>query len=124
VAVAPAGPLGEPADPLGFTAARALAFDLGFCVVTSANRLQCGDGCRTVEPVKLERVDAVVGRCALLKSHTISCFDDVKATAVPGVTRASLLAVGRAHGCATVDGRITCWGNNDHGQLGDFAITR
>jgi hypothetical protein len=121
---APGDHLGEPADALGFTAARQLAFGLGFCVVTTAHKLQCGDGCRTIEPVKLERVDTVVGRCALLRSGTVTCFDDVKATAVPGITRASVVAVGRAHGCAIVDGTIRCWGADDHGQLGGFAITK
>ena len=116
--------LGEPADPLTFPAARHLAFGLGFCVVTTTGKLQCGDGCRRLDPVKLDRVDSVVGRCALLRSRTVSCFDDVKGTAVPGVTRASLLAVGRAHACALVDGRIACWGDDDHGQLGGFAIAR
>ncbi len=120
----PADPLGEPARPLGFSAARALAFDLGYCVVTTANRLQCGDGCRAVFPPRLERVDTIVGRCAQLRSGTITCFDEVKATAVPGITHASLLAVGRAHGCALVDRRIACWGSNDHGQLGDTEIAR
>jgi hypothetical protein len=119
-----AEPTGEPADALGFTAARRLAFDLGFCVVTTTNKLQCGDGCRQLDPVKLERVDSVVGRCALLRSGTVTCFDEVKGIAVPGVTRASLLAVGRAHACALVDGKIACWGDDDHGQLGGFAITR
>lgn len=117
-------PTGEPADALGFTAVRQLAFDLGFCVVTTTSHLQCGDGCRQLDPVKLERVESVVGRCALLRSHTVTCFDEVKGNAVPGVTRASLLAVGRAHACALVDGRIACWGDDDHGQLGSFAIAR
>jgi hypothetical protein len=120
----PAAKLGEPADPLTFPAARHLAFGLGFCVVTTTGKLQCGDGCRRLDPVKLDRVESVVGRCALLRSRTVSCFDDVKGTAVPGVTRASLLAVGRAHACALVDGRIACWGDDGHGQLGGFAIAR
>jgi hypothetical protein len=119
-----AEPTGEPGDALGFTTARSLAFDLGFCVVTTANALQCGDGCRQLDPVKLERVDSVVGRCALLRSRTVTCFDEVKGVAVPGVTRATLLAAGRAHACAFVDGRIACWGDDSHGQLGGFAIAR
>jgi hypothetical protein len=119
-----APPAGEPGDLLGFGDARRLAFDLGFCVVTTTNKLQCGDGCRRVDPIKLERVDFVVGRCAQLRSGTVTCFDEVKGTAVPGVTRASLLAVGRAHACALVAERITCWGADDHGQLGGFAIAQ
>lgn len=117
------GPAGEPADLLGVPAARQLAFDLGFCVVTTAGKLVCGDGCRQVDPPKLDRVDTVIGRCALLTSGTITCFDDGKPTAVPGITRASGLAVGAAHACAIVDGRILCWGSDSHHQLGGFAIT-
>lgn len=116
-------PAGEPPDTLVAPAARQLAFDLGFCVVTMAGKLVCGDGCRQVDPPRLERVDAVVGRCALLTSGTITCFDGGKPTAVPGITRASGLAVGGAHACAIVDTRILCWGNDSHHQLGGFAIT-
>jgi len=117
-------PSGESADALGFPSARQLAFELGFCVVTTDGKLQCGDGCRQIDPPKLERVDAVVGRCARLTSGSVTCFDDGKATAVPGITLASMLAVGAAHACAIVDRRIICWGGNDHHQLGEFAITR
>jgi len=120
----PGEPIGEPADLLGFTAVRQLAFDLGYCVVTTASRLQCGDGCRQVDPPRLERVETMVGRCAQLRSGTVSCFDDAKATAIPGLTGASHLAAGRAHACAVSDGRIRCWGNNDHSQLGDYSIGR
>jgi hypothetical protein len=113
---------GEPTDTLGFTDVRQLAFELGFCVVTTANKLQCGDGCRKIDPPKLERVRSVVGRCALLKSGTVACFDEVKGNAVPNLVRATQLVVGRAHGCAIALGTIACWGANDHGQLGPFAI--
>jgi hypothetical protein len=120
---APGEPAGEPTEALGFPAARQLAFDLGFCVVTTAGQLVCGDGCRQVDPPKLERVDAVVGRCALLAAGSATCFDAGKSTAVPGITRASGLAVGAAHACAIVEGRIRCWGSDDHHQLGGFTIT-
>jgi hypothetical protein len=118
----PSQPAGEPAQPLGFPAARQLAFDLGFCVVTTSGRLQCGDGCRKLQPIALERVTTIVGRCALLKAGTVSCFDGAKFVAVPGLQRATALAVGRAHACALTGGAIACWGDHDHGQLGDFAI--
>lgn len=121
---AKAAPTAEPVIALGFAAARQLAFDVGFCVITTTGgRLQCGDGCRKLDPIALERVDTMVGRCALLKSGTVTCFDGTKFVAVPGVQRAILLAVGRAHACALVGGAIVCWGDNARGQLGEFAVT-
>lgn len=119
-----AAPAGDPAQSPGFAAARQLAFDVGFCVVTTTGRLQCGDGCRRLDPIFLERVDTVVGRCALLRSGTVACFDGTRFTPVPGVQRATALAVGRAHACALVEARIRCWGDPQHGQLGEYAIPR
>lgn len=115
---------GDPARSPGFAAARQLAFDVGFCVVTTTGRLQCGDGCRRLDPIALERVDTLVGRCALLKSGTVACFDGTRFAVVSGVQRATALAVGRAHACVLAEGAIRCWGDHQHGQLGDFAIPR
>jgi hypothetical protein len=118
-------PSGEPVLSVGFAAARQLAFDVGFCVVTAAgSRLQCGDGCRKFDPIALERVDTVVSRCALLKSGTVTCFDGTKFVAVPGLQHATQLAVGRAHACALAGGAVVCWGDNAHGQLGEYAVAR
>jgi alpha-tubulin suppressor-like RCC1 family protein len=113
-----------PTDTLGFPAARQLAFEIGFCVVTATHKLQCGDGCRRVDPPKLDRVDNVIGRCLQLKSGTVTCFNDGAFTAAAGVTRASLLTVGRSHACAMVDGRVVCWGSDEHHQLGSYAIAK
>ncbi len=118
------GPTSEPAEALGFTSARQLAFDLGFCVVTTDDKLVCGDGCRRIDVPKLEHVDAVVGRCALLTSGTVTCFDGGKAVTVSSITRANPIAVGAAHACAIVGGQIICWGGNEHRQLGEFGIAR
>ncbi len=39
---------------------------------------------------------------------------------VRGVADATVIATGDAHACALFDdGRVACWGRNDHGQLGD-----
>ena len=121
---APAAPAGDPVQSPGFAAARQLAFDVGFCVVTTTGRLQCGDGCRRLDPIVLERVDTLVGRCALLRSGTVACFDGARFVAVPGLQRATALAVGRAHACALAESAIRCWGDHQHSQLGDFAIPR
>jgi hypothetical protein len=121
---APAESQGDPVLTPGFAAARQLAFDLGFCVVTTVGRLQCGDGCRKLEPIVLERVGSVNARCAQLRAGTISCSDGTRFIAVPGVEHATSLAVGRAHACAIAGGAVLCWGDNGHGQLGPFAVHR
>ena len=43
-----------------------------------------------------------------------------RARVVPGLTDVAELALGRRHTCARKsDGRVLCFGSNDHGQLGD-----
>jgi len=112
----------EPADTLGLPAARALAFDIGFCAVTTKHQLQCGDGCRQIDPPKLDRIDRVAGRCVVLQSGGVTCFDDGAAVAAPGITGASMVVAGRSHACAMVGGKLVCWGSDQHHQLGEFAI--
>jgi len=74
--------------------------------------------------------------CVLLEDHSVRCWgagasgqlgygdrdDRADASQVPAVPLDGAvrgLAVGAAHSCAiSVDGRITCWGSNRHGELG------
>jgi len=60
----------------------------------------------------------------MLTSGAVTCFDGGKAVTVSSITRANPLAVGAAHACAIVGGRIVCWGSDDHHQLGEFALVR
>ena len=90
--------------------------------MTTGDKLQCGDGCKRLDAPLLDHVDRVVGRCAILKDGGVACLDDGKVHRITNVTHASSLAVGRAHACAIADGQIRCWGNNDHGQVGEFPV--
>ncbi len=115
-------PGGEPVLPLTVASARQLAFGVGFCAVTAGGRLQCSDGCRKPDPLTLDRIEQIAGRCVILQSKTVACFDGTRFAPVAGVRHASSLAIGRAHACALDDGIITCWGDREHGQLGDYAV--
>jgi len=44
-------------------------------------------------------------------------YSPVKVIGLPG--RVDQISTGLDSTCATVDGAIYCWGNNDYGQLGD-----
>ena len=75
--------------------------------------------------------------CALHQDGTISCWgnnqygqlgdrtDDYNSSSlapegVAGITDATAIAAGSGHSCALhQDGTISCWGNNQYGQLGD-----
>jgi hypothetical protein len=121
---AAAAPVGEPVDTLGITAAHQLAFDIGFCAVTTANKLQCGDGCRHTEPAKLQRIASVAGRCVQFRSGAVSCFHGRTTAAAPSLSGGKLLAAGRAHACAMIDNQIVCWGDDSHHQLGELSSLR
>ncbi len=66
--------------------------------------------------------------CAIMSDRTVKCWgaDWMGAghgtpTAVPGLTEIEDIGLGfGTHACARkTDGTVLCWGNNDHGQLGD-----
>lgn len=109
---------------------------------------QLGDG--TVldrsAPVRLstigDAVDLQLGEehsCALTRIGAVVCWghnnegqlgdgttnDRTRPTTVTGLEQgAQSLWVGPFHACArAADGRIVCWGRNDHGQLGDGTTT-
>jgi len=58
---------------------------------------------------------SAISRDVLVDSSTERPPVDV---VLPPISR-SLVTVGRVHACATLDGRVLCWGANNYGQLGD-----
>jgi alpha-tubulin suppressor-like RCC1 family protein len=73
--------------------------------------------------------------CALLADGSVACWGDDASgqlgpgasgpgsptpVVVSGVSGARSIAVGAGHACAVLsDGSVECWGQGDHGQLGD-----
>lgn len=58
--------------------------------------------------------------CALLEGGTVTCFGNLWKGEVAGIKDAKQLRVGWNHACALGgDGKITCWGENKRGQLGN-----
>jgi hypothetical protein len=113
--VKPAKP--EPAPPpkletLPFPPARQLAFGLGFCVVTTANKLVCGDSCTTPGKVELENVDRVVGDCVVQATGAVRCAGKP----ITGVTAPKA----SAGSCAIVESGVVCWG--DDGKAASVAL--
>ncbi|MBK8013131.1 MAG: hypothetical protein IPK13_17460 [Deltaproteobacteria bacterium] len=87
-----------------------------------------------------DATDLVVGRghaCVITKSHGASCWGDNSAgqlglgadlaakTFLPQPKRVRIvedldaIALGRGFSCGLVEGRVSCWGQGDRGQLGD-----
>jgi alpha-tubulin suppressor-like RCC1 family protein len=79
--------------------------------------------------------------CALLAAGGVSCWgrshgtagdplnpeglvvNSKKPTAVVGLGGATAVSATGDFACATVAGQVLCWGENDHGQLGDGTLT-
>lgn len=77
--------------------------------------------------------------CALLADHTVSCWGDAAhgkmgtgtdergsqttPLPVPGLANVTALALGARHVCAVSDGSVSCWGNNQEGQIGNATTT-
>ncbi len=68
--------------------------------------------------VSRPRVSALILRLAI-------CLASWQAQAVPELERIGEIAAGALHSCAHVEaGGVTCWGNNQFGQLGDNTVTQ
>lgn len=131
-------PFTEEPVTLQLPPARELALDAGenLCAVTSDNQLACidvGDStlkrCGRVTTL-LESVRTVDNTCALLNDGSVNCwiFDPSRrrnlVAAIAGIAGATQIAVGHSHGCAITTTGVSCWGNNDSGQLGRGAADK
>lgn len=116
--------------------------DTGACVLTTSAGVSCwgtvafeapssGPGLTAAYPVRTlhDVVALALGRdlaCAIVRGGEVLC-DDASGyrqghvpTMVAGVSGAVEIVVGASHACArTGDGAVSCWGENDLGQLGD-----
>ena len=107
------------------------------CALLANGTVQCWNGVSpTPAPTPISGIaDAVaigaeagVGTCVVRSGGSVTCWygsgdpsDPLLApTQVPGVLNATAVTFGVAHGCALItDGKVMCWGDNDHGQLGN-----
>lgn len=64
--------------------------------------------------------------CAVHQDGRVLCWtpESPKATALPGISTASLVAVGEAHACAIEKTRLSCWGRGSDGQLAPMSNNR
>lgn len=79
--------------------------------------------CRTVSGTRVRHGITARTRIILAAIVATSCVAFVTASSIP---RYAVKATGsRSHYCAILnDGSLFCWGNNDHGQLGDGNATK
>ncbi|HJL15726.1 MAG TPA: hypothetical protein RMH99_08725 [Sandaracinaceae bacterium LLY-WYZ-13_1] len=101
----------------------------------AANALGIGsDSDAAMPPTRISALSEVVSvatgldrTCAIHGSgRQVSCWgppdggESATPRPVEGLEQAESIALGREHACAAVaDGRVLCWGANQHGQLGD-----
>jgi hypothetical protein len=91
-------------ETLPFPPARQLAFGLGFCVVTTTNKLVCGDSCTTPGKAELDRVDRAAGACVVQTTGAVRCDGKL----ISGVSAPKALA----GSCAIVESGVVCWGDD------------
>lgn len=123
VGAATTGPSATPLRvPLGEPATLVAAGDHHSCAATDAGRVWCwGNG----DPVPA-RVDGVVDTvglaaggdttCVLSRVGAVTCWGGW-AIGEPPVAGASAITVGYHHACALVAAGVTCWGDDEFGQL-------
>lgn len=60
--------------------------------------------------------------CAVRTDGTLNCWgvDTQLSTVPPASGGFTAVSCGKAHCCALAPDRVTCWGSNDRGQLGNF----
>jgi alpha-tubulin suppressor-like RCC1 family protein len=77
---------------------------------------------RDATEVRIAESDALI--CALSRAGTVTCVHRDPHAALsgplPGLSGVTQLAVGERHACArTAAGEVFCWGEGEHGALGD-----
>jgi alpha-tubulin suppressor-like RCC1 family protein len=78
---------------------------------------------RELSPGQLAEIDVGgTGQCARYAAGQVECWTGPVTGQIAGLSSQDL-AIGRDHACAVSDGRVACWGSNDHGQLGDGTMT-
>ncbi|CAN5228205.1 hypothetical protein BH09MYX1_BH09MYX1_49810 [soil metagenome] len=135
------------ADPFTITVSNVALIavaDSGGCAITTTGTLSCWGGVpfASMGASSLTVAHAIPGvrdivaialndglACMITKAGDVLCdaADYGKQhvpTKVVGINAAVSIVVGSSHACAlTRDGTVSCWGQNDQGQLGDGALS-
>ena len=118
------------AVPLSGAAVAIASQTVTACALLANGTVQCWQGpSQTPAPVTISGVSNAVAigaeaggsTCVVIAGGSVSCWPGIApAVPVPGVLNATSVTFGVVHGCAVIsDGTVMCWGDNDHGQLGN-----
>lgn len=111
------------------------------CALLSTGGVQCWDGMSATPTAQHVSgianaiaigAEAGVGACVVIAGGSVTCWEgmgdnsgpfQLAAARVEGVVNATAVTYAVRHGCALIsDGTVMCWGENDHGQLGNGQI--